>query len=59
MLDDGLIRLLEAYKFRKITERLCNCKMHFTQLEELPEYVIDELVRKYTEGSNGQNQNKT
>jgi hypothetical protein len=48
MIDKGLIQSLVAYKYRKDTERLCNCETHFPQLEELPEYVIDELVRKYT-----------
>lgn len=56
MIDNGLIQLLIAYKHRKATERLANCETHFPQLEELPEYIIEELIRKYTyiEGGNGQ-----
>jgi hypothetical protein len=48
MIDQELLQLLVLYKFRKDTERLANCETHFPQLEELSEYVIDELIRKYT-----------
>ena len=53
MINNELIQLLVTYKYRKDTERLANCETHFPQLEELSEYVVDELIRKYTEGDNG------
>ena len=48
MISSGLKQLLNNYKYRKVTERLCNCITYFPQLENFSKELLSELIDKYT-----------